>query len=245
MSNLKLILLFVFTLNLIIPINSYPQDADIVVYLKQVEDGNKDIVADKLPSLKKKYPGSSSIMFLEGVLTEDGKQAVSIYTDLLKKYPQSRYADASLYRICAYYYATGNYSAVKSNLNRLKKDYPESPYIKLSDRNMPGKDMIIDEKVTEQRDTINDKPSQPVETEEYRYTIQAGAFTLADNAKLLKTDLDNAGYFTKIEDKIVAGTSFHIIYVGKYVNQEDAKSFLKILNKKFNLGGRVVGINSK
>jgi cell division septation protein DedD len=87
--------------------------------------------------------------------------------------------------------------------------------------------------------------SKSEDTKSYKYTIQAGAFTVADNANSLKSDLDSAGYFTKVEDKNVAGTSFHIIYVGKFVNQEDAKNFLKLVNNKFNINGRVVSINSK
>ena len=89
------------------------------------------------------------------------------------------------------------------------------------------------------------KTYEPADTESYKYTIQAGAFTVSDNAKLLKTELDSAGYFTRNEDKTVAGTSFHIIYVGKFVNQEDAKSFLKLINKKYSLKGRIVNIDSK
>ncbi len=245
MLNIKSIFFSFFIFAIIFQINVYSQDTDIVTYLKQIEDGNKDRVLDKLASLKKKYPDSPSILFLEGVLTEDGQQAVTVYTNLLKKYPQSRYADASLYRICTYYYALGKYSAVKSNFNILKKDYPQSPYIELAERNLPNEDIISDEKNSVTIDTLSDNKYKQADSESYKYTIQAGAFTIADNAKLLKTDLDSAGYYTIIEDKMVAGTSFHVIYVGKFVNQEDAKSFLKLINKKYSLNGRIVSINSK
>jgi len=245
MLNNKLIFLSVFIFSIISQINIYPQDPDIVAYLKQIEDGNKAQVEDELTALKEKYPRSPSILFLEGVLTGDGQQAVDIYTNLLKKYPQSRYADASLYRICTYYYAVGEYSAVKSNLIRLKKDYPQSPYIKLAERNLPDENIIAVEKNFAAIDNMSNKIYQPADSESYKYTIQAGAFTIADNAKLLKTELDSAGYFTRIEDRAVAGTSFHIIYVGKFVNQEDAKSFLKLINGKYSLNGRIVSINSK
>ena len=39
---------------------------------------------------------------------------------------------------------------------------------------------------------------------------------------------------------MVAGTNFHIVYVGKFVNEEDAQSFLEKINSKYNLNGRIV-----
>jgi len=245
MSNYKFIFLSVFILPIVFHFNAYTQDADIITYLKQIEDGNKDQVAGKLETLKTKYPDSPSIMFLEGVLTDDGEKAISIYKDLVKKYPQSKYADASLYRICTYYFAVGKYSDVKSNFKKLKKYYPQSPYIKLTERDIPDEDVTDEKEVNENDKTASDIAVKPADSKSYKYTIQAGAFTIADNAKSLKSDLENAGYFTTIEDKTVGGASFHIIYVGKFVNQEDAKSFLQKLDKKYNLNGRVVSINSK
>lgn len=245
MSNFKLIFLFIISLSIFPQINVFSQDIDIVTYLKQIEDGNKAKVVEELPLLKKNNPGSLSLIFLEGVLTDDGQQAVSLYTYLLKKFPKSKYADAALYRICSYYYAIGKYTAVKSNLSRLKKEYPQSPYIKLAQRELPARDLVNGENETDIDKNVTTKLNKSEDTKSYKYTIQAGAFTVADNANSLKSDLDSAGYFTKVEDKNVAGTSFRIIYVGKFVNQEDAKNFLKLVNSKFNLNGRVVSINSK
>jgi len=100
----------------------FSQDVDIVSYLKQIESGEKDDVEKELPELKSKYPNSHSVMFLEGVLTENGQDAVAIYSKIVNSYPQSKYADASLYRIYSYYYALGLYDTAKNHLNRLKKE---------------------------------------------------------------------------------------------------------------------------
>jgi hypothetical protein len=245
MWNYKIIFLSFFIFSIITPVNIYPQDPDIVAYLKQIEDGNKDQVKDELASLKEKYHGSSSVLFLEGVLTGDGPQAVSIYTDLLKNFPQSRYADASLYRICTYYYAVGRYSLVKSNLAKLKKDFPQSPYIKLMERNIPDDDIVSVETNNEAADTGGENIYEPADSESYNYTIQAGAFIIAGNAQVLKTELDSAGYDASIRKKTIAGTSFNILYVGKFVNREDAKNTLALINKKYFLNGRIISINSK
>ena len=56
MSKIKLIFSQVIILSLFFQLNIYSQDTDIIVYLKQIEDGQKDQVEDKLATLKNKYP---------------------------------------------------------------------------------------------------------------------------------------------------------------------------------------------
>jgi hypothetical protein len=73
---------------------TYAQDVDIVSYLKQIESGNLEKAKSELPGLKKNYPNSPSVMFLEGVLTENGQEAIIIYNNIIKTYPHSKYADA-------------------------------------------------------------------------------------------------------------------------------------------------------
>jgi hypothetical protein len=245
MQNNKLIVFSVLILSMIFQINLYPQNPDIVGYLRQIEKGTKEQAEHDLAALKEKYPGSPSVLFLEGVITEDGPKAVSIYANVLNEFPQSRYADASLYRICAYYYAIGKYEIVKTNLNTLKNNYPQSPYIKLAERNIREGDLISNEKKSAIIDSGITKKTENINSNNYNYSIQAGAFTVAENANLLKSVLDSAGYFTRIEVKLVAGSSFHIIYVGKFVNRNEANGVLNLINKKYNLKGRVVNINSK
>ncbi len=35
---------------------------------------------------------------------------------------------------------------------------------------------------------------------------------------------------------------FHIVYVGKFVEEDDAEGFLQVINKKYNLSGRIIPI---
>ena len=221
------------------------QDIDIVPYLKQIEDGNKEQVQGKLPELKKEYKSSANVLFLEGVLTENGQNAVEVYTGLLKKYPHSKYADASLYRIYTYYYALGMYSTARTFLSQLKKDYPESPYLKIAEKNIPEKDNVVGENKKEIPEKIvkNQKPVESGQEVQDSLTIQAGAFSLLANAELLKKEFKRSGYFTWIEDKTVAGTIFHVVYVGNFRNEDEAKKFLQIINSKFSLDGRIVKSN--
>lgn len=219
----------------------YPQDVDIVPYLKLIENGKEQEVNSKLPSLLQSNPKSSSVLFLKGILTKDGEQALKIYLDILNKYPNSKYADASVYRIYNYYYSTGSYKSSDMYLERLKKEYPGSPYIKIAERNIPAKDTpLVDDKIVPNEVPKIRKPAKSLdETDNYVYTIQAGAFSVEGNAESLKKKLEEAGYFSRIENKMVAGTIFHVVYTGKFQNEEDAKSYLQLINSKYSLDGRI------
>ncbi len=98
-----LILLIVFYFPIII----FSQEVDIVPYLKAIENGNIVEAKAAISDLKSKNPDDPSVMFLDGVLKENGQEAIVIYQNIVDNYPKSKYADASLYRIFSYYYALG------------------------------------------------------------------------------------------------------------------------------------------
>lgn len=210
----------------------FSQDVDIVPYLRQIENGEKSKVEKKLPDLKKEYPNSPSLMFLDGVLTENGQDAVAIYSQIVDYYPYSKYADAALYRIYSYYYALGLYDTAKKQLDKLKKNYPQSPYIKIAEKKIPSENETT---------TTEQKPDEKKQID-YKYTIQAGAFSKLENAQSLKKDFQDSGFFSEIKEKVVGGTTFEVVYVGKFVSEEEAKNFLQVINSEFKLEGRVVNI---
>lgn len=227
-------------------------EADIVPHLKKIENGEIESVKKELTQLKSNFPNSSSVLFLEGVLTENGQEAVAIFKNLIDKYPTGKYADAAVYRIYSYYFALGFYDAAKNYLNRLKKFYPESPYIKIAEREIPNKNQEItaskieEEKIKEEKESTGIKPTtryntaqQPVE-KNYQYSIQAGAFSNEDNAKLLKKDFDNSGFYSSLKQKTVGGTVFNVVTVGRFETEEEARSFLQVINAEFKLDGRII-----
>ncbi len=216
-----------------------PQEIDIVPYLKMIESGNVDAVKAELVDLKKDHPNDPSVMFLDGVLTENGQQAVVIYQKIVDEYPDSKYADAALYRIFSYYYALGLYETAKEKLKLLSNNYPASPYIRIAEQNvLPG-----GERLSDIEETAEEQNGQTVPEQNYEFTIQAGAFTNFENAVSLKSDLEKSGILARIGEKNVGGTTFHIVYAGQFVNYEDAEDFLQVINTKFDLSGRVVPID--
>lgn len=232
-----------FILLLLAPAAAYSQEVNIVPYLKQIEAGEKDKAADKLKELKEEHPDDPSVMFLEGVLTENGQNAVVIFKTILDKYPQSRYADASLYRIYSYYYALGLYRTSKTLLERLKKEYPHSPYIQIAEKKIPEKDEVSGEGKVEKEKKPEMPKTETGKKTDYKFTIQAGAFSNQANAESLKKSFSDAGFFSETKEKNVAGTSFTIVYVGKFLREDEARNFLDVINKRFQISGRVVPIN--
>ena len=229
------ILLFIF-----LPFYAYTQEVDIIPYLKQIEYGNKQDVKAKLPALKKQHPNDPSIMYLDALLQKNAQQSVSIYKRIEEKYPKSKYADAAVYRLFTYYYALGFYTTADSFLQKLEKEYPFSPYIELAKRKIPDKDEPVVSADSSSADTASGVPDKQKTEPLYKYIIQAGAFTVSTNAESLKKDFISAGYSSHIEDKIVGGTTFHVVYVGNFKTDSEAKNFLQVLNDKYHLNGRVV-----
>ncbi|MDP2363737.1 MAG: SPOR domain-containing protein, partial [Ignavibacteria bacterium] len=229
------ILLFSF---LIAPAFIIAQEIDIVPYLKMIEQGKLEDVKAKLLDLKTDYPKSANLIFLEGVLTENGQDAVALYQTLAEKFPKSAYADAAIYRLYSYYFALGLYNTADKNLDKLKKDYPESPYIKMATANVVKNDI---EESDQQANEITTKKND--DDKQFRYSVQAGAFTNSTNAAALKKEIESAGMISFIKEKNVAGTIFNVVYIGKFETKKEAEDFLPIASTRFRIAGRVVEIN--
>ncbi len=245
MLKTKLFFIIIFLFCLIIPSKIFSQEVNIVPYLKQIESGNKEAAESALKDLKKDHPDDPSVMFLDGVLTENAQDAVAIYKEILDKSPGSKYADAALYRIYSYYYALGLYNTASQYLNRLKVDYPSSPYIKIAERNIPSKDESDSEEGNDKKDDSAQTNNQKLPAAaKYLYTIQAGAFSNESNAAELNKDFKDSGFYSEIKEKNIAGTTFHVVYVGRFENVDEAQNFLQVINKEFKLDGRVVNIEN-
>jgi cell division septation protein DedD len=231
-----LILLFVFCS----PVKLFSQEVDIVPYLKAIENGNVAEAKEALVDLKVKYPGDPSVMFLDGVLKENGQEAIIIYQEIVDNYPKSKYADAALYRIFSYYYALGLYESAREKLKQLKTSYPTSPYIQVADQNLS-----LLEKTDDQKTVTKTEEPKPKTQEIYKYTIQAAAFTNLENANKLIGEFEGSGIYTQLADKVVAGTTFHVVYAGKFEKYEDAESFLQVVNSRYKVNGSIVSIPPK
>ena len=230
----KKVLLILFFLNcIILP----AQEINIVDYLKRIEAGEIDKVRSEIASLKSQNRNDPSVKFLDAVVTIDGDKALRKYEDVFNNHPNSRYADASLYRIFSYYYALGIYNKAESFLGKLKSDYPNSPYIKAADRKIPDDEEVVavrkDRPVVKTKDKVTSK-------NEYNFTVQAGAFLNFQNAEKLKKSFIAAGYVSEINPKSVGGSILNVVTVGRFNNETEAQPLLNYLKENHKLSGRVI-----
>jgi tetratricopeptide (TPR) repeat protein len=231
---------FISSLIILLGSSAFPQEVDIVPYLKMIESGNIIQAKENLASLKEKNPNDPSVIFLDGVLTENGQEAIVKYQNIVDNYPKSKYADAALYRIFSYYYALGLYDTAKERLKLLTGNYPNSPYIKVADQNLESTQK------SEVENKEEEIPKSETSTDgNYKFTVQAGAFTNLENAENLNQQFAESGIFSQLVDKTVAGTTFHVVYAGKFEKYEDAENFLSVINSKFNVNGSIVPIPLK
>ncbi len=224
-----------FTILILITVNiNFAQEANITEALQQIEAGNIQKAESLLKEYKLKSPNDPSVIFLDAVLTQNGEEALQKYSIVYEKYPKSNYADASLYRIFSYHYSLGFYKKAESYLSRLKAEYPNSPYIKTADRNIP-----------DEIETTSQIAQQPLdEKNNYKFTIQAGAFINIDNAKKLASQIETSGYPVEITQKEIGGTILNVVNVGKFINEEDIKPVMDFLSDKYKIKGRTVQLTN-
>ncbi len=208
---------------------SFSQEYNIVPLLKKVEEGKSGEVKEELQPLLKRNPGDPSLLFLSALLTEDGVQANEKYLKIVNVFPKSKYADAALFRIYNYYTAIGEEKEAAVYLKKLKTEYPKSNYL-------PSPEKVA---VENSEETIVQRIT-PQKSENYRFTIQVGAFSNVKNAEALKAELEDSGYEIDLKEKNVAGTIFNVLYLGKFEDKKSAEKILDKVNLDFRLNGRVV-----
>ncbi len=225
------------------------QEIDITQYLKEIEKGNAQEVLKILPDLKKGHPKDPSVLFLDAVLTTNGEQALEKYFTIYTQYPHSNYADASLYRIFSFYFSMGLYNKAKKYLEKLKSEYPHSPYIKYADRNIPQQELdeiVLGEKksvIPKKTKKVKQAPKEKVVQSEHPqtfYTVQAGTFLNYENAQKLKERFVKKGWTSRIYPKEVGGSILNVVTVGKFSTRTEAENLLQTLKKEFGLTGRII-----
>ncbi|MDP3150296.1 MAG: SPOR domain-containing protein [Ignavibacteria bacterium] len=208
---------------------SFSQEYNIVPLLKKVEEGKGNEVKEELQPLMKRNPGDPSLLFLSALLTEDGIKANEKYQKIIQVFPKSNYADAALFRIYSYYTAVGDEKEAAFYWNKLKTDYPNSTYLASIE-----KVSLVSSNENEEKETVSAK------AENFKFTIQVGAFSNSKNAEALKTDLEDSGYEVELVEKNVAGTIFNVVYLGKFEDKKSAEKILEKVNNDFQLNGRIV-----
>ena len=89
-----------------------------------IDENKQDEVRQNLPELLSKYPKDSGVLYLKALLTTDGDSAIKQYKDILKNYPESKFAPESAMKIGEYLYAKGLYTQSATLLKNIPAQYP-------------------------------------------------------------------------------------------------------------------------
>jgi len=211
-------------------------------------------VRSELPSLLSRYPNNPGVLYLQGVLTTDGTEAVRIYQSIVDNFPKSEWADDALYKVYQFYYAIGLYRTAEIKLNQLQTDYPQSKYLATSSntdtKNLPeervssGLPTVVGdtarETVPSASDLSGSTPEMDEGQERGQYTLQVGAYSQQVNAEKQKLFFEDLGYTVEVINKVRGGRSLFVVLVGDYKSSDEARSKGAEFKKTYNINSMVV-----
>ncbi|OLD70145.1 MAG: hypothetical protein AUI33_08480 [Ignavibacteria bacterium 13_1_40CM_2_61_4] len=201
---------------------------EVKTYISLLDRGQTDEVRRALPDLVTKYPNTAGLLFLQGRLASDGTEAVKFYQGIVDNFPRSEYADNALYRIYQYWRDSPASSFITGKPPALLPAREEAAI------NLPQKERAISETLSttapESRAPESPKP----------YTLQVGAFSTMANAEKQKVFFEERGYSSEITDKVRAGRSLHLVWVGNFRNADEASHQGKEIKSKYKIDSIVV-----
>ena len=210
--------------------NTQSGDPDIARLVEMVNRGEADQVRTDLPSLLSRYPNNPGILYVQGLVSEEGTEAVRIYQSIVDNFPKSEWADDALYRVYQFYYALGLYRTAELKLSQLRTEYPQSPYVALTTE--AATTALEEERPTPEPPDSSAGPvvtstpaaEAPPAMSADQYFLQVGAFTVQDNAERQKTVFTELNYPVEIMSKTKDGRSLFLVLVGQYSTYEEAKA---------------------
>lgn len=230
-----------------LPVFAQQAGPDISQHISAIEAGQAERVREEIPSLLARYPNNPAILYLQGLATEDGAEAVRIFQSVFDNFPKSEWADDALYRVYQFYYAIGLYRTAEIKLNQLKEVYPTSKYV-------TGGDAVETKHFAEEAETpstpepaVRDSglveapaPAQDVVPAAGSFALQVGAYTLQVNAAKQKLFFEDLGYSVEIMSKVKDNRSLHTVLVGPFNTYEEARTRGVEIKQRYNIDSIVL-----
>jgi tetratricopeptide (TPR) repeat protein len=227
--SLILSLLVVEALGLQITQRSELSQSAIESRLEMIKGGRADEVKAELPSLITTHQNDPGVLYLQGVLTNDGSEAVKIFQSVVDNFPKSEWADDALYRTYQYYYSIGSYRTAAQRYDKLKQAYPSSPYLSHETS------LAIDRET----DSV-EKPRPTGGSEGGTFAVQVGAFSTAENASKQKRFFHNVGYPVEVLNKVKRGRSYYLVWIGSFKSYDEARKFRNEMRGRYKIEPIVV-----
>lgn len=220
-------------------------DPDIDSYIARINNGQGEEVRNEIPSLLAKYPNNPGVLYLQGLVTSDGGEAVRIYQSIVDNFPKSEWADDALYKVYQFYYALGLYRTAELKMNQLRKEYPSSKHLQAAAAEPETKGMAEEHQpppatARPAPDTVAQTIHEPVALPPLRFALQVGAFTTQVNAEKQKQFFEQLGYPVEVLSKVKDNRALFLVWVGTFANYDDAKAGGVEIKKKYNIASIVI-----
>jgi len=250
-----------FVLACSMPATAQLSEPEINKYMTLVQQGQVEQVRAELPTLLSKYPNHPGVLYLQGVVTTDGAQAVRIYQSVVDNFPSSPWAAHALYRVYQYYYALGLYRTAELKMAQLRKDYPSSRYVKAGTEvetaklpeekegapssvldstgvpgPVPGREDVKDLAAVTAADSGRDRRGEA----QTRFSLQVGAYGSQENAHKQQLFFEHLGYPVGVQTKVKDSRSLYTVLVGVFETYDEAKVRSVEIKKKYNIDSFVV-----
>ena len=231
------------------------------MYLSLLEKGNIKDVRETLPELTSKFPKDPGVLYLKSLLTEDGNSAIKQYKNIIKNYPESKYAPISAMKIGEYFYARGLYTQSAKLLKNIPTKYPRFQDMqRLTDLLINSFNAIGEADSAKHYGLIiksmfpsikaisnesNNKLSQVFDFNKKKkshgpYVVQVGAFSSKENAKRLKLQVSQLGHDVSINKVDSNGKMFFAVRINRYNSKIEAEEVGKDIKSKLGVSFRVL-----
>jgi hypothetical protein len=195
----------------------------IIEYVKMISAGQGEHVALKLPDFKKKIPRSAGLIYVEGLIATKGDEAIKCFKIIADSFPHSDWADDAIARLFEYHQSVGDPKDAEQNFDRLKTEYPTSPYL-----------------TTNYLRDIRFSQDKLPQNQENDYAVQIGAFTIRENAEKLRQRFITEGYKVDIYENLLDGkTLLYLVWVGSFGTAEEAQHLYIEIKTKYNIDGLI------
>ncbi len=198
-------------------------------------------------------------------MSEDGKTSIDIYNEILKKYPNTKYAPYAAMKIGEYFYARGLYTQASKLLKNIPIEYPRFADIQrvtnlmISSFNAIGEadsaryyGLIIRSmfpKVDVGIDDLNEKNKPLAQVFDFNkkrksslgpYVVQMGAFSTEKNARRLKRQISQLGHDVLISEVESNGRTLFAVRVRRFKTKNKAENIGKDIKSKIGVDYRVL-----
>ena len=250
---IKIIIIFIFAVFL--------KSQNVELYLSLIDEGQSKSVIENLPELISKFPKDAGVLYLKALLSQEGDNAIEQYKNIIKNYPESKYAPNAAIKLGEYFYAKGLYTQSANLLKNMPVKYPRftdmqrltnlminsfnaigeadsAKYYGLIIKSMfPSIDAKSDESSNKFSGVFDfKKKSKNLGP----YVVQIGAFSSNDNAKRLKLQVSQLGHDVSINKVDSNGKTFFAVRINSYNSKIKAEEIGKDIKSKLGVNYRVL-----